>query len=177
MNRTTAEAELRRLVTERWSSLVRFGLLLTGDVGAAEDLVQSALEKCWPRWSTIQDAGRERYLRATMANLSASRWRRRRFREVTLDTSGSVSTGPVLASSPGPDDPVAQRDELWRLLLALPPRMRAVVVLRYLEDLSEAETARVLGCSVGTVKSQSSRGLNQLRAALNDMTDDEKVRR
>ncbi|MFN8079964.1 MAG: SigE family RNA polymerase sigma factor [Kineosporiaceae bacterium] len=167
MGRASSEAELRQLVTERWGALVRFGLLLTGDAGLAEDLVQSALERCWPRWSKIRIDSPERYVKATMANLSASRWRRRRVREVAFETLTPDGDPPGWASTlVEHSDRIAQRDELWHLLCALPPRMRAVVVLRFVEDLSEAETARMLGCSIGTVKSQTFRGLHQLRDAL-----------
>ncbi len=167
MRGTQSEDDVSTFVAARWAVLVRFGVLLTGDRGHAEDLVQSALEKCWPRWSQIGDAAHERYVKAAMANLASSRWRRRRFREVPL--------GPphdARLSGAGPADQQASRDELWRLLQGLTPRMRAVVVLRYAEDLSEAETARLLGCSVGTVKSQSSRALARLREALNANQDD-----
>lgn len=160
MSRSEREAELRVFVEARWSALVRFGYLLTGDRGHAEDLVQAALEKCWPKWRSITADSPERYVRAAMANLAASQWRRKRHREVPLDDAGH---GPAHA---GPADGHAVRDEVWQLLHALPPRMRAVVVLRWVEDLSEAQTAQALGCSVGSVKSQSSRALARLREQL-----------
>ena len=171
VSRTEREADVRRLVETRWGALVRFGVLMTGDVGHAEDLVQAALEKCWPRWVKIRTDSPERYVKAAMVNLSVSRWRRRRVREVA-DThrDGARPDGSDLTCewTDATAESVAARDEVWRLLATLPPRMRAVVVLRYVEDLSEAETARLLGVSVGTVKSQSSRALQQLRIALTD---------
>ncbi|HEX5533592.1 MAG TPA: SigE family RNA polymerase sigma factor [Actinomycetales bacterium] len=160
MSRSDREAELRVLVEARWAALVRFGYLLTGDRGHAEDLVQAALEKCWPKWRSIRSDSPERYIRAAMANLAASQWRRKRHREVPLEDAGH---GP---SHAGPADGHAVRDEVWQLLQSLPPRMRAVVVLRWVEDLSEAQTAQMLGCSVGSVKSQSSRALARLREQL-----------
>lgn len=156
------EAVVRELVEARWPNLVRFGVLLTGDVGHAEDLVQSALEKCWRRWPHVDVESPERYVKAAMANLSASRWRKRRFREVAL---GDAGEGPARE---GGQEQVLLRDELWRELQQLPPRMRAVVVLRWVEDLSEAQTAAALGCSVGSVKSQSSRALARLRGQLRE---------
>lgn len=149
------DEQLQQLLDTRWNSLVRFGYLLTGDPGHAEDLVQQALEKCWPRWSKITGSP-ESYLEATMANLSVSRWRRKRFTEVELGAEHDRAT-PEAASGP------AEHDEVWRELRALPPRMRAMVVLRFVEDLSEAQTAKALHCSVGSVKSQSSRALARLR--------------
>lgn len=158
------EAAVRELVEARWPALVRFGVLLTGDVGHAEDLVQSALEKCWRRWPHVDVDSPERYVKAAMANLSASRWRKRRVREVALD---DAADGPT---RDGAQEQVLLRDELWRELHQLPPRMRAVVVLRWVEDLSEAQTAAALGCSVGSVKSQSSRALGRLRGQLQGTT-------
>ncbi len=162
MARRDNEAAVRELVESRWPALVRFGVLLTGDVGHAEDLVQSALEKCWRRWPHVDVESPERYVKAAMANLSASRWRKRRFREVALDVAGE---GPARE---GAQEQLLLRDELWRELQLLPPRMRAVVVLRWVEDLSEAQTAAALGCSVGSVKSQSSRALARLRGQLQE---------
>jgi len=99
------------------------------------------------------------FVRRVMVTSRASWWRRRRVAE--------DSTGVVPERAEADSTGVADlRDELWQALAALPPRMRAVLVLRYWEDLSEAETARILECSAGTVKSQASRGLARLRAAL-----------
>jgi RNA polymerase sigma-70 factor (sigma-E family) len=158
--RAELEAELHAFLEARWPSLVRFGVLLSGDRGHAEDLVQSALERCWPKWRKITADSPERYLKATMANLAISHARRKRLPEVSMDAAKVVP-----AASSGTDE-YAVRDDLWRALADLPPRMRAVVVLRYVEDLSESQTADALGCSVGTVKSQSSRALARLRGAL-----------
>lgn len=158
--RVEREAELHAFLEARWPALVRFGFLLTGDRGHAEDLVQSALERCWPKWKRITADSPERYVKAAMANLAVSQARRKRLPEVSMDAAEIV---PATSSS---TEEYAVRDELWRALAELPPRMRAVVVLRWVEDLSEAQTAHALGCSVGTVKSQSSRALARLRSAL-----------
>lgn len=156
------EAEFRDFVQSRWQQLLRTAYLLTGDHGRAEELLQTALVRTHRRWRQIErtDAP-EVYVRRVLVNLHNTWWRRARRRE---DPTGTVPE----RAEPGADSFAAyeQRDELWRAVLALPPRMRAVLVLRYFEDLTEAEAARVLDCSVGTVKSQTSRGLDRLRAGL-----------
>ncbi|WP_020576379.1 SigE family RNA polymerase sigma factor [Actinopolymorpha alba] len=155
------EEAFRDFVNARWHSLLRTAYLLVGDYGYAEDLVQVALVRTHRRWLKIEriDAP-DAYLRKVLVNLASSHWRRRlRFRE------------SLVAEPPdGTEDDAAavsdQRDEVWAALRSLPPRMRAVLVLRYFEDLSEVETAAILGCSTGTVKSQASRGLDRLRGVL-----------
>ncbi|WP_395695331.1 SigE family RNA polymerase sigma factor [Nocardioides sp.] len=144
-------------VAARRGALLRTAYLLTGHREDAEDLVQVALVKVVPRWSRIA-SDPEPYVRRVLVNESISRWRRRRWREVSTD---DLPDGPV----GGPvDGPGADRVALQRALARLAPRQRAVVVLRYYEDLTEAETARVLGISVGTVKSQARDALARLRA-------------
>ncbi len=147
-------------VTARWAALVRTAYLMTGDHSRAEDLVQSALERVHRNWRRVATKhAPEAYTRRVMINLAISGSRRRRFRETSL----AHAPEPVGRDS---GQAVVERDEVWQALLTLPPRMRAVLVLRHYEDLSEAEVARVLGCGVGTVKSQSSRGLARLRELL-----------
>lgn len=152
-----SEQDFRVFVELRWTALVRFGYLLTGDWGAAEDLTQVALERTWRRWRHVRDERPERYVKAAMANQMRSRWRLRRPEPATV--------AEVVEREPaeGHGDRHALRDALWTELLRLPPRMRAVVVLRVWEDLSEAETAHLLGMSTGSVKSQMSRALARLR--------------
>jgi RNA polymerase sigma-70 factor (sigma-E family) len=140
--------------------LFRTALLLAGqDRPAAEDLLQLALERAYRHWARVCRSGEpERYVRRILANASNDRWRR-------------AARRPERLLRPTDDDPleqdqseaVADRDFLMRTLAALPPRQRTVLVLRYFNDLSEAEIADVLGCTVGTVKSQASRGLARLR--------------
>jgi RNA polymerase sigma-70 factor (sigma-E family) len=150
----------REFVTQRWSALVRTAFLLTGDHGRAEDLVQSTLERVHKHWNRVQRKELpDAYARRVMINLVISGSRRRRFRETSLEHVPEKL-------SPDAAHGIAERDEVWQALLRLPSRMRAVLVLRYFEDLSEAEAARVLGCGVGTVKSQSSRGLARMRDLL-----------
>src|SRR5687767_5066720 len=145
-----SEHDFRAFVELRWTALVRFGYLLTGDWGAAEDLTQVALERTWRRWRHVRDERPEHYVKAAMANQMRSRWRLRRPEPTTV--AEVVEREPV----EGHGDRHALRDALWTELLRLPPRMRAVVVLRVWEDLSEAETAHLLGMSTGSVKSQMS---------------------
>jgi len=156
------EEEFRQFVQARWHSLVRTAFLLTGDQGRAEDLVQTVLVRVHRRWQHVSHSGSPyAYTRAALANESASWWRRRRVAE----TLGEV---PAHADRAHGDAYAAYdtRDEVARAVLALPPRMRAVVVLRYFDDLSEADTAEALGISTGSVKSQASRGLDRLRTVL-----------
>jgi RNA polymerase sigma-70 factor (sigma-E family) len=137
--------------------LLRTAYLLTHDRAQAEDLLQTALARAWEAWSRIR-GNPEPYVRRVLVNAYASAWRRR--------WRGEVPTADLPErAAPGADPlaELAERDRLWRALGRLPRRMRAVLVLRYYEDLSEAETAEVLGCSVGNVKSQASRGLAKLR--------------
>jgi RNA polymerase sigma-70 factor (sigma-E family) len=133
-------------------------LLVGGDRGQGEDLLQEVLERVYRRWDRI-DGPPEAYARRALAHAAINRWRSRRRRPPEL---------PLLPDHPGPvtgDDAAAVdlRDALVRALLTLPPRQRAVLVLRYFDDLPEDEVARALGCSVGTVKSQASRALTRLR--------------
>ena len=134
-------------------------LLTGGNRAEAEDLLQGAYERAYRRWGRItRRADPERYVRQILVNASIDRWRRiRRHPEMPLAGSGADPRAADTAAA------VADRDLLLRGLAALPPRQRAVLVLRYFEDLSEAETATMLGCSVGTVKSQAARGLARLR--------------
>lgn len=158
--------EFAEFVAARSSALLRTAYLLTGDWAGAEDLLQATLEQCWRRWSRLT-GNPEPYVRQAMLRTFLS-WRRRRW-------TGEVPTRDL--PEPVVDDAthgVDDRDRVWRALRRLPRRQRAVVVLRYFDDLSESETARVLGISVGTVKSQTSKALAALRvdAALAERVDE-----
>lgn len=136
--------------------LARVAYLLTRDWPTAEDLVQTALTKAWFAWPRLHDDP-SAYVRKILVNTYLSWWRRR--------WRGEVPTAE-LPDHPGTRDEtraVDDRDALWAALGRLPRRQRAVVVLRYFEDLSEVEVADLLGCSVGTVKSQASKALAKLR--------------
>ena len=139
----------------------RLAFLLTGDVHAAEDLLQAAYAKMYPKWDRVRtyDAP-DAYLRRVMLSLRTSWWRRHKNREF------SVEALPDLGASADHAGDVAQSQALLQALGALPERQRAAVVLRHWCDVSEAETAQVMGCSVGTVKSTTSKGLAALRTAL-----------
>ena len=144
-------------VRARLPALLRFAYALTGDPHTAADLVQDALERTGMRWNKIERQGDpEGYVRRAIINGRVSRWRKHR-RETLVDCVPERMTSYEVPS----------RDEqLWQLLATLPPRQRAVLVLRYYEDLSEVQIAATLGCSPGTVKSQSSKALAKLRVAL-----------
>jgi RNA polymerase sigma-70 factor (sigma-E family) len=148
-------------VNERSAVLLRGAYLLCGgDRGAAEDLLQDVLARMYPRWRRIR-GDPEAYARAALANAAANRWRRRARRVAEAPLDAAVQPGVA-----GPEQYVAERDSVVRALGELPARMRAVLVLRYFHDLTEAQTAAALGCRVGTVKSQTSRGLTRLRELL-----------
>ena len=139
-------------VIARRGALLRTAYLLTGNDADAEDLVQTTLLKAVPAWARILDHP-EPYVRRILARESVSRHRRRRWREV------ATADVPETAVVADPTD----KESLRRSLLTLAPRQRAVIVLRYYEDLTERETAEVLGISVGTVKSQTRDALARLR--------------
>ncbi|MET9021339.1 SigE family RNA polymerase sigma factor [Actinopolymorpha sp. NPDC004070] len=144
-------------VRGRMSDLLRFGHMLTGNPDAAADLVQDALERtlaAWPRVRNRDDP--EGYVRRTMVNRNVSVWRRRRREYLTDDVPESGQH----------HDPQLPDQDLQAALDSLPRRQRAVIVLRFAEDLSERQTADMLGCSVGTVKSQTSKALAKLRVRL-----------
>ncbi|MBA2738622.1 MAG: SigE family RNA polymerase sigma factor [Nocardioidaceae bacterium] len=150
-------------VRVRLPELLRFGRVLTGNDEAAADLVQDALERTLLAWSRLDDRDDPvAYVRRVMVNRNISVWRRLRRESVTDEP-------PVVVHLD------THRDhDLWHALQTLPARQRAVLALRYYEDLSEAEIARVLGCSTGTVKSQASKGMAKLRAQLPDREDHER---
>ncbi|MFI9462045.1 SigE family RNA polymerase sigma factor [Streptomyces xiamenensis] len=152
------EEEFQGFVRSRWPRLVRTAYLLTGDAHLAEDVAQNALTKVYRSWHRVRSSDNpDAYVRRVLVSAHQDRFRKRRVREHLTDLPPDVLAAP---------DDLARADEramLSEVLLKLPKRQRAVVVLRYWEDLSEAEVAAVLGCSVGTVKSQSAKALAKLR--------------
>jgi len=148
-----AAEDFEEFVAARSAALLRTAYLLTGQHQDAEDLVQAALVKAVPMWSRIQ-GDPERYVRKILVRENVSRWRRRRWREVHVSAVPETS-GPVAR--------LEDRMALAEALRALAPRQRAVVVLRFYEDLTERETADLLGVSIGTVKSQASDALKRLK--------------
>jgi RNA polymerase sigma-70 factor (sigma-E family) len=159
-------AGLEEFLAERGSALLGTAVLLAGSREAGEDLLQLALERLLRRWRRI-DGDPEGYLRRTLYHLAVDRWRwRSRHLEVAL----AAEPGDGI---PDPAAHVDLRDALGRALASLPARQRAVLVLRYFEQLTEAEIADALGCSAGAVKSSAARGLHRLRAATADWDVDE----
>jgi RNA polymerase sigma-70 factor (sigma-E family) len=163
----------REFVVTRSAALVRSAMLLTGDEALAQDLVQAALAKTWSRWARVvrQDAP-EAYVRRVMVSTFLT-WTRRRWR----------AEQPV-AEVPDPGNPrddfadADLRSCVLGALGALAPRQRAAIVLRYFDDLTDPQAAAVLGCSVGTVKSQAAKALLALRGCpqLHGLADDEVTR-
>ena len=153
MVHTDDREEFTRWARARQPHLLRASLLLTGDRHRAEDLVQEALTKVALRWPRLRGSSPDAYARTVMYHDHVSWWRKRR-REVL--TAYDVEA-PAAVGEP------ERRILLLEALRVLTPRQRAVVVLRYFEDLTEAQTADLLGCSVGTVKSQASKALAKLR--------------
>jgi RNA polymerase sigma-70 factor (sigma-E family) len=150
--------ELEQLLADRGQQLMRTAVLLTGSHQDGEDLLQAGLERLLRRARRIEGSP-EGYLRRTMYNLAADGWRRQsRWRSKLPMITASQATAETDVTAA-----VDLRDALIRILSMLPPQQRAVIVLRYWEQLSEAETASALGCSAGTVKSTASRGLSRMR--------------
>jgi RNA polymerase sigma-70 factor (sigma-E family) len=153
-------ADFDEFVIGRSSALLRTAILLTGDRHDAEDLVQTALLRVARHWSRALD-NPEAYTRRVLVNLAYDRSRYRKRRPEQL------GSPPDRAATDNYGGLIDDREDLLRLLRQLPDRQRATVVLRYWEDLSVAETAQILGCTEGTVKSATSKALAHLREALN----------
>jgi RNA polymerase sigma-70 factor (sigma-E family) len=150
-------------VRDHSDRLVRTAHLLVGDRGHAEDIVQTALLRTARRWRTAREAP-EAYARTVVANLAKDRWRHLSRRPAEAPMAPDLD--PAGADGSDGSDALAERDALLAATRRLPQGQRAVLVLRFFEDLSVEETAQVLGISPGTVKSQTSRALAQLRAGL-----------
>ena len=151
------DRDFREYVRARSRALLRAAYLLTGNRADAEDLVQSALAKTYLAWDRIEDrAALDGYVRRAMVNTHISWWRRRRVEEFPTD---EIPDQAVADHSAGSD----MQDSLRRAIARLPQRMRDAVMLRYYEDMTEAEVAEVLGVSLGTVKSTVSRAVAKLR--------------
>lgn len=143
-------------VRARLPHLLRFGRALTGSEHAGADLVQDALERTLLHWSSVDQSNPEPYVRRVMVNRHISLWRKWRHEQPAASPRDS-----------GYDDQVADPD-LWVALRRLAPRQRAVIALRYFEGLTETQTAEVLGCSIGTVKSQAHDAMGRLRSMLRE---------
>lgn len=164
MRQADIEDEFADFVRARQDALVRFGYFLTGDLQSGEDLVQTALAKLYLKWDTIRRVeALDAWVRRVMVNEHTSWWRRQWRRREVLD--GDLARRP---EPPGAPDHLPDPD-LWSVVQSLPTQQRAAVALRYYEDLTEAQTAAILGCSVGTVKSHTHRALSTLRTRLQEV--------
>ena len=162
---SSQEQDFAAYVGARGPALLRLAYCLVGDWHRADDVCQAALvrlHRAWPRVSAYEAL--DAYSRRIVTNEANRWWRRPSAREEL--------PGDVHVAGPDALVGVEVRDELWRLLLQLPRRQRAAVVLRHVEDLSEAEVARVMGCSVGTVKSTTSKAMARLRALAVPVSED-----
>jgi RNA polymerase sigma-70 factor (sigma-E family) len=149
--------DARTVFLRHHGRLLRLCTLLTGNADLGEDLVQEAFSRALARVTALPESDQYPYLRATASNL----WKNR-LRRLSLERRwhpAEVATEPLSTE---------ERDAIWRAVVALPVRQRACVVLRFYEELTERETAEILGCSIGTVKSQTSRALARLREEMRD---------
>ncbi|MER6917216.1 SigE family RNA polymerase sigma factor [Streptomyces sp. NPDC000594] len=155
-----ADEGFEAFVAARGPRLLRVAWLLTGDAHLAEDLLQTVLAKVWPKWHRIAADSPEAYVRKALVHTHASWWRRR--------WRGEVPHGelPDAVGTQNAYDSVDLEQSLAHAIRSLPVRQRAVVVLRYFEDLSVEDTAATLGCAPGTVKSQAAKALSTLRERL-----------
>lgn len=151
------DARLADYVRGQWPALVRYATVLCGDAVEAEELVQTALVRVALRWPFVRDKDEPGgYIKRAIVHANINHWRRVRSRERLTSEIPEVGVADRASA-------VADQDAVRRALAGLPPRQRAVLVLRYLDDMSEQETASVLGCSVGTVKSTTHKALARLR--------------
>lgn len=162
------DTDFDAFVAARQDRHLRTAFLLTGDRHLAEDLVQNAYAKLYLAWNKVAHVENlDGYVRRVIVNENTSWWRRAwRRNEIVVD-------GVPEQRHSGHDAiaDVAQRDALWSIVLGLPPRQRAAVVLRFYEDLSVQQTAQILGCTEGTVKSQTSKGIAAMREALQEVSE------
>ncbi|WP_107422257.1 SigE family RNA polymerase sigma factor [Streptomyces lushanensis] len=153
-------ASFSSYVRARGPVLLRTARSLTSNPCDAEDLLQTALTKTYVAWDRIEDhRALDGYVRRALLNTRTSQWRKRKVDEFACEELPE----PAGLPAPDPADRQVLHDAMWRAVMKLPDRQRAMVVLRYYEDLSEAQTAEVLGVSIGTVKSAVSRALGKLR--------------
>ncbi|GGK65393.1 MULTISPECIES: SigE family RNA polymerase sigma factor [Streptomyces aurantiacus group] len=157
---TLAYPSFASYVKARQPVLLRTARSLTANPSDAEDLLQTALAKTYVAWERIEDhRALDGYVRRALLNTRTSQWRKRKVDEFACDELPEPQAPPA----GDPAEQQALHDAMWRAIMRLPARQRAMVVLRYYEDLSEVQTAEVLGVSVGTVKSAVSRALGKLR--------------
>ncbi|UYM06777.1 SigE family RNA polymerase sigma factor [Solicola gregarius] len=159
--RKSDREEFDAFVLGAWPRLFRTAYALSGNRHDAEDMLQNAFARAYANWRRVRRADSpEAYVHRIVANETVTAWRRR-WRQVERSTEAPPDT-----ASPGHAEAVSERTAIWEAIRALPPRQRAVVVLRYYEDLSEKDIAAVLGIAPGTVKSQASHAMKTLRSQL-----------
>ena len=168
MTADSMASRLEELYVRHVPAALRLAYFLTGDRDVARDLVQDAFVRVAGRFRHLRQPDEfDAYLRRTIVNLHTSSLRRLKVER------SSLAREAALTMPTANEDDHGARDEMWHAILGLPPRQRAAIVLRYYEDLSEADTAELLNCSVGTVKSQTSRALATLRGALTEESEGE----
>jgi RNA polymerase sigma-70 factor (sigma-E family) len=163
-----SDEEFREFMRGRWPAMVRLAYGLTGDQGHAEDVAQAAFARAYASWARVARTGDpDAYVRRIVINENLSRFRKRRVAESLVDEvpDRPGRPGQRAADAADPADALSDSSALLNALRRLGPRQRAVIVLRFWMDMSEAETAAALNCSVGTVKSQASRALAALRGS------------
>ena len=163
---TTTDAEFTEFVDADHAYLSRAAYLMVGDRSVAEDLLQEALVRTYRNWRRVQPGMARAYCRRTMLNLTTDRWRRKRFEAPNLTDPDAHTASRSAAVYAGVED----RDDIARQLALLNPRERAIVVMRFYSDLSEADVAAELGLPLGTVKSTCHRALQRLRSAAEPTT-------
>ena len=157
-----SDEQFREFMRGRWPAMVRLAYGLTGDLGHAEDVAQAAFARAYASWARVARTGDpDAYVRRIVINENNSRFRRRRVSERLVD----AVPEPLGRPTSDTGDALSDSAALLTALRRLGPRQRAVIVLRFWMDMSEAETAAALNCSVGTVKSQASRALAALRGS------------
>jgi RNA polymerase sigma-70 factor (sigma-E family) len=162
---TESDEEFREFMRGRWPAMVRLAYGLTGDLGHAEDVAQAAFARAYASWSRVARTGDpDAYVRRIVINENNRRFRRRRVKENLVDAVPEPS-GHRTNDAADAADAIGDSAALLTALRRLGPRQRAVIVLRFWMDMSEAETAAALHCSAGTVKSQASRALAALRGS------------
>ena len=164
MSRPPTDEEFAELVHASWASLYRTAYLMLGDAADAEDLVQTALAKTYANWRRVRSVdAAPGYARTTLVNTAASWFRKKGWRNER-----PTEVLPEVASAGSHETDLSERRTVIDALSILPPRQRAVVVLRFYEDLPVAQVAHALGITEGTVKSQTSEALSKLRTLLGD---------
>ncbi len=165
------DEELAALFKQHYAALYRLAYLLLRDTGLAEEVVMDSFVKTYTGWGRLRDTERAPvYLRRTVINAARSKIRRQIIERRATDRFKQMNAPPVAEPQLG-----IEQSRIWELVRALPVRQRACVVLRYFEDLSEAQIAEILECSVGTVKSQLSRARGRLQKAFDASVEEERL--